>query len=65
MRGYKLFCLRFMTGSLPNPLWGYRIAHYENLDFILREDLFTTNHPDFDPKYVNIKINPLQNNEPV
>jgi hypothetical protein len=35
-------------------IWLYRIVHIDNLDFILRNGMYTRHHPNADPNYKNI-----------
>lgn len=43
-----------MPGTIPNPIWLYRIVHIDNLEYILANGLFTKNHKNADPDYINI-----------
>lgn len=43
-----------MPGNIPNPVWLYRIVHIDNVEHILRNGMFTHNHPNADPDYINI-----------
>ncbi len=43
-----------MPGSIPQPTYIYRIAHYSNLEFILHNGLCCPNHEIRDPNYMNI-----------
>jgi hypothetical protein len=43
-----------MPGRIPNPTSIYRITHYRNLPFILRNELCCPNHATQDPNYINI-----------
>ncbi len=43
-----------MPGTIPNPVYVYRITHYNNLPFILQNGLCCRNHAIQDPHYVNI-----------
>ncbi len=43
-----------MPGRIPNPTYIYRITHYQNLPFILRNGLCCPNHRTQDPGYINI-----------
>jgi len=39
---------------VPQKIWLYRITHIENLNYILRNGIFTRESPNFDPNYINI-----------
>lgn len=43
-----------MPGTIPNPIWLYRIVHIDNLEYILANGLFTRNHKNADPDNINI-----------
>jgi ssDNA thymidine ADP-ribosyltransferase, DarT len=43
-----------MPGSKPNAIVLYRIVHIDNVEFILRNGMFTKNHANSDPNYINI-----------
>lgn len=43
-----------MAGSIPNPLWLYRIIHCDNLDFILKNGIYVRSHAKHDPDYIHI-----------
>ncbi|MFC4213545.1 DarT ssDNA thymidine ADP-ribosyltransferase family protein [Pedobacter lithocola] len=43
-----------MAGSIPNPLWLYRIIHCDNLEYILKNGIYVRGHKNQDPNYVNI-----------
>jgi hypothetical protein len=57
-----------MSGQIPQPTWIFRIVHINNVEFILNNGMFTKNHPNGDPNYVNIGDTTLisqRNNHPV
>lgn len=43
-----------MPGTIPNPLWLYRIIHCDNIDFILKNGIYVRGHASHDPNYINI-----------
>lgn len=43
-----------MPGTIPNPLWLYRIIHCNNLDFIMKNGVYVRGHANHDPNYINI-----------
>lgn len=43
-----------MPGTIPNPVWLFRMIHISNLDYALTHGMHTRNHPDADPNYINI-----------
>ena len=43
-----------MPGTLPVPTPLYRIVHFENVDYILNNGIYTRSHANHDPNYVNI-----------
>jgi hypothetical protein len=57
-----------MPGAIPNPLWVFRIVHMDNIEFILTHGMFTKDHPNRDPNYINIadlRIQKLRETQPV
>jgi len=48
-----------MPGKIPDTIWLYRIVHYTNLEFVLRDGMFTKDHPQHDPDYMVIGDNQL------
>jgi hypothetical protein len=48
-----------MAGKVPDKVWLYRIVHLENVSYILNKGLYTKNHADADPNYINIGDNKL------
>ncbi|RXK83768.1 type II toxin-antitoxin system toxin DNA ADP-ribosyl transferase DarT [Filimonas effusa] len=43
-----------MSGKIPETVFGYRITHYKNIPFILRNGLYCSSSPRIDASYVNI-----------
>ncbi|MBS1651628.1 MAG: DUF4433 domain-containing protein [Bacteroidetes bacterium] len=43
-----------MPGIIPIPTPIYRIVHYQNVEYILRNGIYTRGHANHDPNYVNI-----------
>lgn len=43
-----------MPGVRPEPLRLYRIVHIENVEYILRNGIYTRQSPNNDPNYINI-----------
>ena len=43
-----------MPGSVPNPLWLFRITRIDNIPHILRHGICNKSHPNADPNYVPI-----------
>ena len=43
-----------MPGQIPAEIWLFRIVHISNIDYILNNGMFTGNHPQADPNYLNI-----------
>ncbi len=43
-----------MPGTVPIPTLLYRIVHFQNIEFILRNGIYTRAHANHDPNYVNI-----------
>lgn len=43
-----------MPGQRPKIIILYRIVHIDNVEFMLRNGMFTKHHPDADPNYINI-----------
>jgi hypothetical protein len=43
-----------MPGKIPVPAYGYRITHYKNLPFILRNGIYCPSSPQKDAAYINI-----------
>ncbi len=48
-----------MPGTIPNTVILYRIVHIDNVDFLLTNGIFTKNHRNRDPNYINIGDNTL------
>ena len=48
-----------MPGNPPDIIRLYRMAHYENVEYILRHGMYTRNHQNVDPGYINIGDNGL------
>lgn len=48
-----------MAGTIPDPIWLYRIVHINNLEHILVTGLYTRDHKNADPDYINIGDNGL------
>jgi hypothetical protein len=48
-----------MKGEIPENIILYRITHKDNLDYLLRNGMFTKNHKNADPNYINIGDNTL------
>lgn len=48
-----------MKEKIPNNIILYRIVHKDNLNYLLRWGMFTKNHINADPNYVNIGDNTL------
>jgi hypothetical protein len=40
--------------NVPTKIWLYRITHIKNLNFILRNGIYTSESPNFDPNYIKI-----------
>ena len=43
-----------MPGTIPNTVWLFRIVHINNVEYILRNGMFTHQHAQADPNYINI-----------
>jgi len=43
-----------MPGTIPNPVWIFRMVHISNLEYVLTHGIHTRNHPNADPNYINI-----------
>lgn len=43
-----------MPGKRPTPIEIYRIVHVSNVEYILKNGMFTKNHAKADPQYINI-----------
>ena len=43
-----------MSGEKPNPIRLYRIVHIKNIEYILKNGLYTRQSSKFDPNYINI-----------
>ena len=43
-----------MPGKLPKTIWVYRILHYKNSEYTLRNGIYTRDSPKADPNYINI-----------
>jgi hypothetical protein len=57
-----------MPGTVPKPVWIYRLVHIDNLEYLLTNGVYTQNHPKADPNYINIGDTGLiaqRNNYPV
>ena len=40
--------------DIPNPVYIFRITHWQNIEYILTNGLYSKAHPENDPDYVNI-----------
>lgn len=45
-----------MPGIRPNPLWVYRILHWQNVEYVLQKGIYTRNSINVDPDYINIGL---------
>lgn len=57
-----------MPGQIPQPLWIFRIVHINNVEYILEHGMFTKNHLQADPNYIDIgdsNLTSQRNNHPV
>lgn len=43
-----------MPGRKPHKIVLYRIVHIDNVEYLLTHGMFTKNHPNADPNYINI-----------
>ena len=48
-----------MPGNVPTTIRLYRIVHFQNVEYILKNGMYTRQSPHFDPNYVNIGDNTL------
>lgn len=39
---------------IPNPVYLFRIVHWQNIEYLLRHGLCSNNHTLKDPQYINI-----------
>lgn len=54
--------------AIPDPIYIFRIVHWQNVQYILTHGLCCRAHPDYDPNYINIGHPQLvedRNNHPV
>src|SRR5580698_6560033 len=48
-----------MPGAAPKIIRLYRMVHFENVEYILKNGMYTRNHKNVDPEYINIGDNGL------
>jgi hypothetical protein len=43
-----------MPNLVPDPVWLYRMVHYDNLEFVLKNGMYASKHTATDPNYIFI-----------
>lgn len=53
-RQLEINSLNLCVMMIPNPVYLFRIVHWQNIEYILRHGLCSNNHTLKDPQYINI-----------